>query len=221
MAKPIRFTPKKSPHGWRLSVPPKFSPTGLRQNLHFKTQALAQEAAAKLKARVATFGETARSIAPSLADRATAAEALLRPYGLDVLEAARIVAAMRQREAASCPVEESTAAWLASCAALRDRTRKNYRLTAQKIDGALAGRILATVTAEELQAILAPPGRAVASALESLRNGKCWWRYSAGKDWCDVAVFGKVEFPKASREQGEISVLSPDEAEDERCLLNG
>jgi site-specific recombinase XerD len=213
MAKLALFTPTKTACGWRLNIPPKFSDTGERRQLFYRTKELAKQAADTMKERVATFGQTARAIAPSLAERATAAEALLRPYGLDVLEAARIVAAIRQREAASCPVEESTAAWLASCAALRDRTRKNYRLTAERIDGALAGRVLATVTAEDLQAVLAPPGRTVSSALENLRNAKAWWRYSAGRGWCDVSIFGKVEFPKASREQGEISVLTPDEAE--------
>jgi site-specific recombinase XerD len=214
MAKPIKLTPVKTTHGWRLNIPPKFSETGKRQQLHYRTQELAKKAAETLKARVAKFGETARAISPSLADRATAAELLLKPYGLDVLEAARIVAAMRKKESESCLVEESTAAWLASCSELRDRTQKNYKLTAQKLNKALAGRVLATVTAEDIQAAVAPTGSTGASAAEQLRNAKGWFRYSASKGWCNVAIFAKVEFPKTSREHGEISFLSPDEAEE-------
>lgn len=213
MAKLALFTPTKTVHGWRLNIPAKFSDTGQRRQLFYRTKELAKQAADTLKERVATFGQTARAIAPSLADRATAAEALLRPHGLDVLEAARIVVAMRERESASCTVEASTAAWLASCSELRDRTRKNYRLTAARLDNALAGRILATVTAEEIQAAVAPAGSTCASATGELRNAKAWFRYCASKGLCDVAVFSKVEFPKASRDHGEISVLTPDEAE--------
>jgi hypothetical protein len=32
MAKPIRFTPKNSPSGWRINIPAKISETGKRQH---------------------------------------------------------------------------------------------------------------------------------------------------------------------------------------------
>lgn len=213
MAKPIRFAPKRTKNGWRLNVPPKLSETGKRQQLFYRTQALALAAAADLKAKVETFGIQARAIAPSLAEKATAAEALLRPYGLDILEAARIVAAIRDRETASRKLSEAADAWLAACEGLRPRTVRNYRLTADKLREPLGERLLATITADELQAAVAPAGSSGASAAERIRNAKAFWNYSADKGWCQAEVFAKVETPKTGRDDDEIDILTPAEAE--------
>ena len=97
MAKPIRFTPKNSDSGWRINIPAKISETGKRQQLFYRTQKLALAAADDLKKKVEIFGVQTRAIAPTLAEQATAAAALLKPYGIGLLEAARIVAAMRER----------------------------------------------------------------------------------------------------------------------------
>lgn len=213
MAKPIRFAPKKSPHGWRLNIPPKLSETGKRQQLFYRTQALALAAAAEMKAKVETFGIQARAISPTLADQATAAESILEPHGLSVLDAARIVAETRRRESASTTLSNAAAVWLAACEGLRPRTIRNYRLTADRLTGALGDRVLATVTAAEIQAVVAPVGSVGAAAAERIRNAKAFWNYAAGKGWCDAKVFEKVETPKSGRDASEISILTSSESE--------
>jgi integrase len=213
MAKPIRFTPKNSASGWRINIPAKISETGKRQQLFFRTQKLALAAADDLKKKVEIFGVQTRAIAPTLAEQATAAAALLKPYGIDLLEAARIVAGMRERETASRTLSEAAVAWLASCAGLRPRTVVNYKITADRLEKALGDRLLATITAEELQAVIAPAGRAGAACMGEIRNAKAFWRYSAKKGWCEVKTFGGVEAPKSGRDSKEIAILTPAEAE--------
>ncbi len=208
MAKPVRLTPKKDGNSWRLSVPPKLSLTGKRQNLLYRTQALALAAAKDLKAKREDFGNQARAIGPSLAERATAAESLLRPYGIDVLEAARIVATMREKEAASKLLKEAAAAWLLACDGLRPRTVKNYKLTVGKLVTALGDRLLATISAKELQDVVAPAGCVVSTAAERTRNTKVLWRWCAKKGWCLAETFAQVEMPKINGESNEIQILS-------------
>ncbi len=213
MAKPIRFTPKNSDSGWRINIPAKISETGKRQQLFYRTQKLALAAADDLKKKVEIFGVQTRAIAPTLAEQATAAAALLKPYGIGLLEAARIVAAMRERETASRTLSEAAAVWLASCEGLRPRTINNYKITATKLERALGDRLLASITAEELQAVIAPIGRAGAAVMAEFRNAKAFWRYSARKGWCQVETFGGVEAPKSNRDEQEIAILTPTECE--------
>ncbi len=211
MAKPIRFTPKKTAHGWRLNIPPKISETGKRQQLFYRTQALALAAAADLKAKVETFGSQARAIAPSLAESATAATALLAPWGLSLIDAARIAVEIKERENASRPIAAAAEAWLAACDGLRPRTVRNYKLTADKMQTALGDRLLSSILGDELHAVLVPPGSSGAAVAERIRNAKAFWRWCSAKGWCKAEVFAAVEAPKRSRDTDEIEILLPSE----------
>ncbi|RYD84551.1 MAG: hypothetical protein EOP84_05185 [Verrucomicrobiaceae bacterium] len=216
MAKHVRFTPKKSPHGWRLNIPAKLSSTGKRQQLFYRTQALALAAADDMKEQRETFGAQARAIAPSVAEQAVAATALLEPWGISILEAARMVVAIREKETASRPMAEAAEAWLAACEGLRPRTILNYKLTVDRLRAVLGDRLMASLSADDLQKAIAPPGSSISTVQERIRNAKAFWRWSAKKGWCAVDTFAGVEVPKSGRDAEEISILAPDEAE---CLL--
>jgi site-specific recombinase XerD len=213
MAKPIRFTPKRTANGWRLNIPPKISETGKRQQLFYRTQALALAAADDLKRKVEIFGVQTRAIAPSLAEKATAAAALLAPYGIDLLEAARIVAAIRERETASCTLAAAADAWLVACEGLRTKTTQGYRQTANRLKAALGERILSTLSADDLQKALVPPGTPPTSAAGHIGAGKAFWNWSAEKGWCLAVTFKPVKLPKTSATKGEIEILTPAETE--------
>lgn len=218
MAKPIRFTPKKAKDGsgWRINIPAKVSETGSRQQFFYRTHALAAAAADEFKAKRETFGNQAKAIAPSLAEKATAADVLLRPYGIDILEAARIAISIRERDTASKTLTDAAKAWLASCEGLRPRTIYNYKLTTDRIEKSLGKRLLSTITAEEIKESVAPAGTPAPAAHERLRNAKAFWNYSAGKGWCAAEVFKKVEMPRNKSDADEIQILTPEAAE---CLL--
>lgn len=216
MAKRALFTPKNTKHGWRLNIPPTFSETGVRQQLFYRTQELAKKAAKVMNAKREDFGKQARAISASLSEKAVAAAALLAPYEIDILEAAKIVAAMRERERESRTVEDAEVSWRASYERLRPKTKANYKSTSTILCNALGKRLLATITAEEIQAAIAPDGTPVPTAAGHIRNAKAFWNYSAKKGWCVAETFKKVEMPQQNDEHDEIVFLSREETE---CLL--
>lgn len=213
MARHTKFTPTETPAGWRLNIPAKYTETGKRERHFYRTQKEALAAAKLLKQSAAEFGHKSQAIRPSLAEDATAAAALLEPLGISLLEAARIVAGIRAKESASCLLSVAVAAWLSDCEGLRPKTQLGYKHTAGRLKSALGNRLLATLTAEELQKALAPAGTPATAAEGHLRTGKAFWRWSAGKGWCDADSFKAVKLPKSTAEKGEIEILSPVEIE--------
>ena len=131
MAKPIRFKPTKTASGWKVNVPAKVSESGRRERHFFRTFELAKAAGDRLKEKREEFGTQAKAIRPSLAEGATLAENILAPWNVSLLEAARIVAAIRERETASRPLADAAADWLIACEGLRDRTVASYKQTPQ------------------------------------------------------------------------------------------
>lgn len=216
MAKMVRFTPKKTPDGWRLNIPPKLSESGKRERHFFRTQALALAAAMKLKESREEFGNQTRAISPTLAEQATAAAILLTPFKLTVLEAAEIVVKIRERESRSQSMNKAADAWLLACEGLRPRTVQGYTQTAKRLKAALGDRILTSLACDEIQAALVPRGTPPTTAAAQIRNGKAFWNWCAEKGWCIADTFKRVKPPKGITEAGEIEILTPAEAE---CLL--
>lgn len=218
MAKIIRFTPKRVKGGkaWRINIPAKVSETGKRQQFFYRTQKIADAAADIFESNKESFGNQAKAISPSLAEKATAAALLLAPYDIDLLEAAKIVVALKERDKASKTLAKAAKAWLAFCDGLRPRTIYNYRLTTDRMEKTLGERLLTTISAEEIQASVAPPGTPGPTAAERLRNAKAFWNYSAGKGWCVAEIIKKVEMPRDQSEADEIHILTPEAS---ACLL--
>jgi integrase len=213
MAKTARFKPSKTASGtWCLNVPARYSESGKRERFFYQTKDKAMEAAAQLKEQRELFGAQATAISPSLAEAATEAANILQPWGLSIVEAARIVAAIREKENASKPVAGAVDAWMEACEHLRQKTIQGYRQTANRLRLALGDRLLATLTAEDLQLALTPKGTPPTAAAGHVRTGKAFWRWSAEQGWCDAATFDRVKPPKDGRPDGEIEVLTADEA---------
>ncbi len=206
----------KTASGWQLNIPSKYSASGRRERHHFRTRALAQAAADRLKEDAAEHGTKAQSIPPALAESAVAAMRLLAPFDLSLLEAVRIAVAIKTKEHASAAVGESLDSWLAACGDLRAKTLSNYGGTCDRLRAALGERVVASLAASELQAVLCPPGASGASILDRHRHGRAWWGFCAKQGWCELATFKAVEAPKGAADGGEISVVTPEAA---RCLL--
>jgi site-specific recombinase XerD len=210
MARRTQFIPVESPNGWRLNIPAKYTESGSRERHFFKLKKDAEAAAKKLKQAAAEFGHRSQAIRPGLAEDATAAAALLEPWGASLLDAARYFAAAREREAASKPLSVATADWLSTCEHLRKNTLIGYRQTVGKLDAALGHKLLATITTEQLHAAIVK-GRTPAVAAHRYRHARAFWRWAAGKGWCQAETLDKVEVPKATSD-GEIEILTPSEA---------
>ena len=90
MPKKPAFNYRKTPSGWKVEIPERLSPSGKRQRVFFPTRDEAKEYAAELRESYDEHGVNASVIAPSLADEAVRAEAMLKPLGITILEAARM-----------------------------------------------------------------------------------------------------------------------------------
>jgi site-specific recombinase XerC len=207
MARTPKFTVKKTPAGWMLNLPATVTDSGRRERHFYKSRDLAREASEKLRADFLEHGGNVNAITPTLAADATRAAAILAKWEVTLTEAARIVSAIRERESASCPLTEAADAWLVACGELRPKTVQGYKQTANKLRDALGERILATLTASDLQAVLAPGGCSASSAAGHLRNGKALWMWSAKKGWCKPGVFKGIECPKGEKDS-EIEILT-------------
>ena len=208
-----QFQVLKTKDGWRLNVPASLSESGKRERHFYETRDKAKEHATALREKYKQHGEAAAIIRPSLAEAATAAERILKPWDVSLVEAAKIVAELKKRESASKPLNEAADAWLVACEGLRDRTLGGYRQTAARLKVDLEDRLLTSITADDIQNTVAPPGATGAAVLGRIRNARAFWRWAAKKGWCDADVFKAVEAPKSGRDQKEITILTPAEAE--------
>lgn len=215
MARRTQFIPTETPNGWRLNVPGKYTESGSRERHFFKTLKEAQAAAKTHRKAAAEFGHRSQAIRPGLAEDATAAAALLEPWGVSLLEAARFYQAAKETENASKPASEALDLWIADVESrLRGKSVINYKQTRKRLD-ALGSKMLSTVTREELQNIVAPAGMNRASAAAHCRNGLAFWNWSARRGWCDAALFSKIDRPAKSQRK-RIEFLKPEAA---RALL--
>jgi integrase/recombinase XerD len=215
MARPTRFEPVACPNGWRLNVPAKYTESGRRERHFFKLLKDAQAAAKKLRKDAAEHGHKSQAIRPGLAEDATAAAALLEPYGVTLTAAAAFYRAAKETETASVPTSEALKQWLIDVEAkVRGRTLTNYKQTSKRFE-ALGKKPLASVTRADLQAIIAPPGMAATTAAGHFRVGLAFWNWCTRRGWCTAEPFEKLDRPaKGARKK--IEFLTP---EDSAALL--
>jgi integrase len=195
-----------------VNTPATLSASGKRERAYFDTRDEAKNHAAELRAKFLEHGSLASAIPPALSEQAVAAAALLEPWGGTLLDAARLWVETRKRSAASCIVSEAVDSWLKSCAGLRERTLKSYKQTAARLKAELAGRTLSKLTAKQLAAALGIEGASGASAAVHYRNGRAFWRWAAGKGWCQAEVFDGLDTPRVATD-GEIEILEPQAVE--------
>lgn len=211
MPRTPKFQIKKTSSGWMVNVPASMTESGKRERHFHKTRDLAKDHAAKLREKLAEHGSGAAAIRPALAEDAAKAYAILEPWGLSLMEAAQRVAKELELQDASITIEEAYEAWFESLDGLRPRSIKSYRLTLTRMMTALPGRLLSTISAEEITGAIKTTG--VSSATYSLhrRNARAFWNWSSKKGWCDKAVFENVDKPRKGEDK-EIEFLTPDEA---------
>jgi len=212
MAKPIRFTPKNSDSGWRINIPAKISATGKRQQFFYRTQKLALAAADDLKKKVEIFGVQTRAIAPTLADQATAATALLEPLGIGLLEAVRRYVAAETRNRASVTIETGISKFRATEKTWSDSQSTAYRLRGEKLVAEFPGRMISTITGEELQKHLDTTTGGPAGFNQNLRLVRAIWKWCAKppRKWCEVEPLQHLE--SKATVSGEIGTLTALEA---------
>ena len=154
MPRTPKFQIRKTPDGWLVNVPASVSESGKRERHYHKTRDLAKDHASRLRDKFLEHGSAASAIRPSMAEDATRAAKILEPWGLSLADAALRIAAEFEKQAASKSVEEARDEWVADMDGLRPRSIKSYEVTARRMVEALGGRLLATITAEDLEAAI-------------------------------------------------------------------
>lgn len=213
MAKPTRFQPKKTNAGWRLNIPPKFSETGKRQQLFYRTKELALEAAAKLRTDRDTFGHQAVAIAPSLAEQATAAARLLEPLGIGLLDAVARFVEAEERLRSSVPVKMAITGFREAGASNWSVSQSTaYRLRGEKLSEAFPGRLISTISGEELRKHLEDTTSGPGAFNQAVRLVRAIWRWCAKppRKWTDTEAVDHLEIKNT--DAGEIGTLAPDQA---------
>jgi integrase len=212
MAKPVRFVPKKTQQGnWRLNIPAKFSASGKRERHFFTTKDKALAAADELKQQREVFGTQATAVSPSLAEAAVAAEALLQPLGIGLLEAVSRFVATETRIRASVPIEKAIAEFRAQ-GDWSDSQSNAYRLRGEKLIAAFPGRMMASITGSELLENLEETTSGPSAFNLNIRLVRALWRWAAKppRKWCDLEAV--QHFERKATVSGEIGVLSAKQA---------
>ncbi len=212
MARRTLFTPKNTAEGWRINIPAKYSTTGKRQRHFFPTQKQALAASAELKSKRDMFGENSLSISPTLADQATAAAELLRPLEIGLLEAVRRFVEIETRNRASVILESAIADFRASRGDMSMTQEKAYRLRGEKLIEAFGGRMVSSITGEELQSHLEATTGGPGAFNQNLRLVRAMWRWWAKppRKWCEDEAVKHLDGKGAVA--GEIGILSATQA---------
>jgi integrase len=192
-----------------VNVPGSISESGKRERHFHPTRDKAKEHAAKLREQFLEHGSAAGAIRPSMAEDATRAAKILQPFGLSLTDAARRVALEFEKLAASKCIEEAKEQWMASMDGLRARSIKSYEVTARRMIQALSGRLLATISSEEIEESIRGEGTAIATYALHRRNARAFWNWCAKRGWCDKEVFERVALPRRAPDK-EIEFLTPE-----------
>ena len=194
-----------------INVPATLTESGKRERHFHKTRDKAKEHASLLRDKHTAHGAGAAAIRPALAEDAARAMQILERWGLSLTQAAQRIDAEMKKQEASVLIEEASAAWAESFDGLRNRSIKAYNVTLKRLTAALSGRILATISADDIAEAIQQNG--VAPATQSLhrRNARAFWFWCAKKGWCEKEVFEGVPEPRKGSDK-EIEFLTPDGA---------
>jgi integrase len=210
---------------WMLDIPATMSDTDKRIKMFFKTRDEARKHLEEITGEMPSA-----AIPPLLAMEADKARAILEPWNLDLVQAAREVAAALEAlgdagsileaakayrlthnaRTASKPLGVAVALYLDSKTDLRDATLKSYKYTLEKALAPLADSMMADIETSDLEAILAPKA-ATARAMHK-RNLRVFWKWAsiAPRQWAEMATVDALEAIRISSD-ADIEILKPAE----------
>jgi integrase len=216
---------------WRVSLPASKNPNGKR----VRSWHSSRDAAREYIASIVSGTEPSAVIPPKLALKADEARLILEPHGLDLVEAAKLVASLFDALGGSGTPLEAARAWrlandqrsssktfleakdlfMISRDGLREDTLRGYRQYLKNVFSPLHSRTLSDIKVEEISECIAhlpPPSKKGAQTTLGV-----FWRWSAmqPRQWCDVGLLESLEPVRISREK-DICTLGP---EDVRALL--
>ena len=211
MARTPAFNVVSTDRGWKVETPTRFSPSGRRERTYFSTRDEAKKHAAKLRERVTQHGSNASNIRPSLADDATLAVEMLKPYGLSLLEAVKQIVKIEKTKASSKEVGEALAEFLLTKEDKSDSQRRAYEQMELGMTMGFGGRMLSTITPSELVTHVENCTGANSTFNSRATSIKTFWRWCSKlpRNWCDVKAIEVLERRETRRR--DIGVLTADQ----------
>ncbi len=216
---------------WKATIPASLAPDNKRVRSWHATRAAAREYIENLT----RSDKPAAMISPALAMKASEASTILKPWKLDLVQAARdhvaalevlgdsgsiIEAARAYRTAnltrtASKPLREAVEIYLDSRANLRPATLASYRYSLQTMLAPLHGQIMADIQTEDIEAQLAT--KTASSRSLHRRNLAAFWAWAskAPRSWASMETLEAIEAPRTSSD-ADIVILHAAEV---RALL--
>jgi integrase len=208
MARKPQFKVQKSGSSWKVEIPSRLSSDGKRQRAFFDTRDKAKEFAASLRSDYEQNGINASAVKPSLAEEASLAAELLAPFGLSVVQAARMVVEWKTAELASSVVEEALRAFLAHKSGRSESHTRAYGYMADDFEKSFAGRPLSSISDGELLGHVESHSSTPSTFNALARLVGAFWRWCAKppRSWCDSKAADILEKRETTRE--EIGVLN-------------
>lgn len=178
-----------------INVPAKLSLTGKRERNYYRTRDLANAASKVLKETRETFGNQAAAISPMLAEMAVAAQNLLDPFGVTILEAAQTMAEEKRKALRSAITETALAEFIAKKEGLSEKQISAYGYMGRDMREAFSGRNLSTLTEKELSDHLEKYTSGPGSYNQRLRLISAFWNWcaKAPRNWCAASAIDHLE----------------------------
>jgi integrase len=225
-ASPPTFDKKRN--RWRVTIPATLSPEGKR----LRSWHLTRDAARDYLSSLVSGPEPSAIIPPKLAMKADEARLILEPHHLDLVEAAKMLAAVidalggsgtpldaarayrlvHDQRSASKTFGEAQELFMLTREGLREDTLRGYRHHLKNVFASLHDRTMSDITIQEIDAILAPRPPSSRKAAQTTLG--CIWRWAASppRQWCGAALVDALEPVRINRET-EITTLAPDAVE--------
>ena len=208
---------------WKVNVPPSMTAEKKKLRLWFKTR----DEARKYCVEITKESSPSPAIPAALAMDADKARAILQPWNIDlvqaarevsaalevlggvggILEAARSYRASHEARIASKPLGEAIALYLDSRADLRPATQRSYSYTLEKTLAPLRLEVMADIETADIEAILAP--KAPTARAMHKRNLRTFWKWASlpPRRWAMMATVDALEAIRKTSD-ADIEILS-------------
>ncbi len=206
---PYKYSPFIRPDGagcFRLDVPAKKSPTGVRVRERFDTEALANGRAKELFVKKENLAIAVSNISPGQALDATKALALLSDYPeVSLVDAAKLYRETAEREKASVTCEVLFREFLSAKARRSPSTLTQYRWFTESMEP-LKPVLVSRVSLRDVESILADKPDGTFDAFR--RYGRAAFNFAIARGWTKENPFLYLE--KRSQARAEVITLPAD-----------
>lgn len=212
MPRPARFKYTRTERGWLVNVTAKHSASGKREQRYFPSREKAKEFAAELREKAEEHGKASSSIAPRLAEEATKAVDMLKPFGVSLLDVVSAYVESENERRASVTVKDATEAFKRAKEGLSEKQQSTIHYVCRHLVEDFPETTISEITTEALGEHIAKRTKGASAFNGKRRVLVTLWRWAASepRQWCKAHVAEKIEI--AAVVSAEIGILTSKEA---------